>query len=55
MKNKDIYFEILNNNERKLNLRAMKFFVKNEMWLEAAICRDKVGYWYPEEYKKIKV
>lgn len=38
-----VYYEIRKNNIRRLNWRAMKYYVKRGMYLEAAECRDVCG------------
>ncbi len=42
---KVIYSEVLRNDVRRLNWRAMNYFVKRGMYYEAAICRDRVKTW----------
>jgi len=48
----DIYLDILNNDTRRLNLKAMKYFLRKKMYYEAAVCRDRVKSWTYEEFKK---
>jgi hypothetical protein len=40
-----VYREIAANDIRRLNWRAMRYFVKRRRYLEAAQCRDRVGTW----------
>jgi hypothetical protein len=38
-----VFDEVLNENTRRLNWLAMKFFVKRAQWASAAKCLDRVG------------
>ena len=38
-----IYEEIASENQRRLNWRAMNYFVRHKQWQQAAKCRDRVG------------
>lgn len=40
-----VYKEIAANEIRRLNWRAMRYFVKRKRYAEAAQCRDRVGTW----------
>ena len=40
-----IYTEIYKESTRKLNWRAMKYFIRHEMYAEAAVCRARVKSW----------
>ena len=40
-----MYREIAANDIRRLNWRAMRYFVKRGEFAEAAQCRDRVGSW----------
>lgn len=37
--------EIAAGDQRRLNWRAMNYFVKRRRWEEAAQCRERVGQW----------
>jgi hypothetical protein len=40
-----VYREIAANDLRRLNWRALRYFLKRRRYLEAAQCRDRVGTW----------
>ena len=40
-----MYEEIMLDDRRKLNWRAMNYFVRHGRWSDAAKCRDRVECW----------
>jgi hypothetical protein len=40
-----IYDEIAYNDLRRLNWRAMRYFIRQKCWGKAAACRERVGGW----------